>query len=319
MRRRALASVFILTILFTSNSFANYSSENIEIAEESMIVVVDTIAHDSSSFTQGLEYYNGTLFESSGLYGSSSLREVNPVNGEVIRTLPINESLFAEGITVREKSIIMLTWKEELALVIDIEDFRIVGNYTFQGEGWGICFNGENFVTSNGSSVLSYRDEETFEVNYSVNVTWNGESVQNLNELECVDDKIYANVWMQDTIIGINSTTGIVEMFASAKILSENHDGPVNEVLNGIAMDNHRDGFWITGKNWSEMFLINFERMSENHTDKKEQLVSIKISDDWSIMTVLLVTTISLILSGLIIRRKYAPQTPNFKDHSRHE
>ena len=203
--------------------------------------------------------------------------------------------------------------------MIDIEDFRIVGNYTFQGEGWGICFNGENFVTSNGSSVLSYRDKETFEVNYSVNVTWNGESVQNLNELECVDDKIYANVWMQDTIIGINSTTGIVEMFASAKILSENHDGPVNEVLNGIAMDNHRDGFWITGKNWSEMFLINFERMSENHTDKKEQLLSIQISDDWSIMTVLLVTTISLILSGLIIRRKYAPQTPNFKDHSRHE
>ena len=133
MRRRALSSVFILTILFSSNSFANYSSENIEIAEESMIVVVDTIAHDSSSFTQGLEYYNGTLFESSGLYGSSSLREVNPVNGDVIRSLAINESLFAEGITVKGESIIMLTWKEELALVIDIEDFRIVGNYTFQG------------------------------------------------------------------------------------------------------------------------------------------------------------------------------------------
>tara|TARA_A100000164_G_scaffold375626_1_gene411055 strand:+ start:724 stop:1683 length:960 start_codon:yes stop_codon:yes gene_type:complete len=319
MGRRALASVFIMVIFFTSDSFANSSSENMENASESSIVVVDTIAHDPNSFTQGLEYYNGSLFESSGLYGISSLRELNPANGDVIRSMPINESLFAEGITVRGTSIIMLTWKEELALEIDIEDFRIIGNYSFQGEGWGICFNGDHFVTSNGSSFLSYRDQETFEIKYSVKVTWDGESVENLNELECVDDKIYANIWMQDTIVEINSTTGSVEMFASAKILSENHDGPLNEVLNGIALDHYRDGFWITGKNWSEMFLVNFESMSENHSKKKEPLISIQISDNWFIVAVLLATTISLVLSGLITRRKYVPQTPNFKDHRRHE
>ena len=303
MGRRALASVLIMIIFFTSESFANSSSENLDNAVESSIVVVDTIAHDPNSFTQGLEYYNGTLLESSGLYGSSSIREVNPANGETIRSLPINESLFAEGITVKGGSIIMLTWKEELALEIDIEDFRIIGNYTFQGEGWGICFNGDHFVTSNGSSVLSYRDQQTFETNYSVNVTWDGESVQNLNELECVNDKIYANIWMQDTIIEINSTTGMVEMFASAKTLSENHEGPLNEVLNGIALDHNRDGFWITGKNWSEMYLVNFESIGENQTNKKDSPISIQILDNWTTLVVLLSITISLILSRLVIRR----------------
>ena len=303
MGRRALASVLIMIIFFTSESFANSSSENFDNAVESSIVVVDTIAHDSNSFTQGLEYYNGTLLESSGLYGSSSIREVNPANGETIRSLPINESLFAEGITVKGGSIIMLTWKEELALEIDIEDFRIIGNYTFQGEGWGICFNGDHFVTSNGSSVLSYRDQQTFEINYSVNVTWDGESVQNLNELECVNDKIYANIWMQDTIIEINSTTGMVEMFASAKTLSENHEGPLNEVLNGIALDHNRDGFWITGKNWSEMYLVNFESVGENQTNKKDSPISIQILDNWTTLVVLLSITISLISSRLVIRR----------------
>ena len=303
MGRRALASALIMIIFFTSESFANSSSENLDNAVESSIVVVDTIAHDPNSFTQGLEYYNGTLIESSGLYGSSSIREVNPANGETIRSLPINESLFAEGITVKGGSIIMLTWKEELALEIDIEDFRIIGNYTFQGEGWGICFNGDHFVTSNGSSVLSYRDQQTFETNYSVNVTWDGESVQNLNELECVNDKIYANIWMQDTIIEINSTTGMVEMFASAKTLSENHEGPLNEVLNGIALDHNRDGFWITGKNWSEMYLVNFESIGENQTNKKDSPISIQILDNWTTLVVLLSITISLILSRLVIRR----------------
>ena len=304
MGRRALASVLIMIIFFTSESFANSSSENLDNAVESSIVVVDTIAHDSNSFTQGLEYYNGTLLESSGLYGSSSIREVNPANGETIRSLPINESFFAEGITVKGGSIIMLTWKEELALEIDIEDFRIIGNYTFQGEGWGICFNGDHFVTSNGSSALSYRDQQTFETNYSVNVTWDGEPVQNLNELECVNDKIYANIWMQDTIIEINSTTGMVEMFASAKTLSENHEGPLNEVLNGIALDHNRDGFWITGKNWSEMYLVNFESIGENQTKKKDSPISIQILDNWTTLVVLLSITISLILSRLVMRRK---------------
>ncbi|MEC7756372.1 MAG: glutaminyl-peptide cyclotransferase [Candidatus Thermoplasmatota archaeon] len=304
MGRRALASVLIMIISFTSGSFANSSSENLDNAVESSIVVVDTIAHDSNSFTQGLEYYNGTLLESSGLYGSSSIRQVNPANGEIIRSLPINESLFAEGITVKGDSIIMLTWKEELALEIDIEDFRIIGNYTYQGEGWGICFNGDHFVTSNGSSVLSYRDQQTFETNYSVNITWDGELVQNLNELECVNDKIYANIWMQDTIIVINSTTGMVEMFASAKTLSENHEGPLNEVLNGIALDHNRDGFWITGKNWSEMYLVNFESISENQTNKKDSLILIQILDNWTTLVVLLSITISLILSRLVMGRK---------------
>ena len=304
MGRRALASVLIMIISFTSGSFANSSSENLDNAVESSIVVVDTIAHDSNSFTQGLEYYNGTLLESSGLYGSSSIRQVNPANGEIIRSLPINESLFAEGITVKGDSIIMLTWKEGLALEIDIEDFRIIGNYTYQGEGWGICFNGDHFVTSNGSSVLSYRDQQTFETNYSVNITWDGELVQNLNELECVNDKIYANIWMQDTIIVINSTTGMVETFASAKTLSENHEGPLNEVLNGIALDHNRDGFWITGKNWSEMYLVNFESITENQTNKKDSLILIQILDNWTTLVVLLSITISIILSRLVMGRK---------------
>ena len=304
MGRRALASVLIMIISFTSESFANSSSENLDNAVESSIVVVDTIAHDSNSFTQGLEYYNGTLLESSGLYGSSSIRQVNPANGEIIRSLPINESLFAEGITVKGDSIIMLTWKEGLALEIDIEDFRIIGNYTYQGEGWGICFNGDHFVTSNGSSVLSYRDQQTFETNYSVNITWDGELVQNLNELECVNDKIYANIWMQDTIIVINSTTGMVETFASAKTLSENHEGPLNEVLNGIALDHNRDGFWITGKNWSEMYLVNFESITENQTNKKDSLILIQILDNWTTLVVLLSITISIILSRLVMGRK---------------
>ena len=235
------------------------SATQYEVAEERYLTLLQTIPHDSNSFTQGLEDYRGdTIFESTGLLGHSGIKEIDLGTGEVIRQENINNSYFGEGITVVGDSIVMLTWKSEIALIFDINNFSIKDSFTYQGEGWGICFNGHSLVMSNGSSQLSFRDPSSFEIRESITVTWDGEEVERLNELECVDDKIYANVWGRDYIIAINSTTGATEFFVSAKSLSSVQGRTSNEVLNGIAFDHATGGFWITGKNWTKMYLVNF-------------------------------------------------------------
>jgi len=307
MRGSPWPSIVPIALLLLLLSPQSLGEETPQSAEERNVEILRILPHDSSSFTQGLEVLGDSIFESSGLYGHSRLSEIDALNGEIIRQVSIDDSYFAEGITVINQSIIMLTWREEVALEFAISNFSIIGNFSFEGEGWGICFNGEHLITSNGTSELSFRDPNTFETDFTIIVTWDGSPVSNLNELECVNEKIFANIWMQDFILEISSTSGNVENFASLiSITSEQETGP-EEVLNGIAFDQSSGGFWITGKNWTQMYLVDFTIPEENPSEGSP-----------SEKTLLVATICGTIASIIFISRKILNkkdlETPNFKD-----
>lgn len=242
---------------------------------EAELHVISSHFHDGLAFTQGLEMHDGSLYESTGLYGHSSLREVNPSSGEILRQMQINESLFGEGITVVGDTIVMLTWKEGIALIFDIETFEIVGNHTYSGDGWGLCNDGTHLVMSNGTSELAFRDPEDFTVQSTIEVTLDGHPTNQLNELECSGGMIYANVWGSDSILAINSTTGVVEFTVDASQLAESKSGRFNMVLNGIAYVAEHDAFLITGKNWTSMHLVRFESVQEPFEDNNTEPESV--------------------------------------------
>ncbi|MEC7695276.1 MAG: glutaminyl-peptide cyclotransferase, partial [Candidatus Thermoplasmatota archaeon] len=201
MAARSGIRITPLALLFLIFTYPLSIAENSGEVENRGMKVLEIAPHDPTSFTQGLEIWNGSLIESSGLYGNSRISEIDLRTGDVIRNLSIDDSLFAEGITVRNDTMIMLTWKSEIALEIDLQDFTIVGNHSYEGQGWGICYNGEHYVMSNGSSFLTFRDPDTFEISHSVQVTLDGAAVDRLNELECVGGTIYANVWLDQVIL----------------------------------------------------------------------------------------------------------------------
>ena len=307
MRRRLGASIVCILAFSISLSTESMASESIDEAEEREFQVVRTIPLEETSFTQGLEVLDGSIFQSSGLYGESRLSEIDLQSGNIIREMPINDSYFAEGITVFDQSIIMLTWKEEKAFRIDISNFSIIENFSFEGEGWGICFNGEHLVMSNGTSQISFRDPETFEINHTIQVTWDGQPVSNINELECVEREILANVWLQDVILSIDSISGNVQYFVSPTSISSTQGNNSNEVLNGIAFDKSSGGFWITGKNWTHIYLIEIS-YQDSSSEVQETSGLNRFSEIFIISIILLLPLL------VIFRNKNEPETPNFKD-----
>ncbi len=217
--------------------------------------------HDPAAYTQGLLLHNGSLYESAGLYGESTLREVNPETGEVIRSIPIAEEYFAEGLALVDDRLIQLTWKEGTAFVYDLATFEQVGTYTYEGEGWGLCYDGQYLYMSNGSAFITLRDPQTFEVIDRGLVTYQGQPVESLNELECVGDYLYANIYTLDYIVQIDKTNGnVVSLINAAGLLDAEQRAALQsgEVLNGIVYLPESETFLLTGKHWPSMFEVRF-------------------------------------------------------------
>ena len=288
----ALAVAMLLAVLTCSMpASAQAQTETVE------LVLISSHQHDSEAFTQGLEMHDGSLYESTGLYGHSSLREVDPLSGQVIRQTELDESLFAEGITVVGDSIVMLTWKEGVALVFDIESLTVIANHTYSGEGWGLCYDGTHLVMSNGTSELAFRNPEDFTLVSILRVTDQGNEVSLLNELECVGQTVYANVWGSDSIIAINKSTGEVGLTIDASMFAENESDGYNDVLNGIAYVSEQDAFLITGKNWTSMHLVLFGDAQD--TQEEEPLESLVMPILKSIWPVLLIAVLVVFLSSI--------------------
>lgn len=227
-----------------------------------VVDVVERLGHDPAAFTQGLEFHEGRLYESRGLYGRSALTEIDPATGAVLRRTDLADEFFAEGITVVDDRIIQITWQEERAFVYDIDTFAVVDEFTYLGEGWGICLDeagaDRRLVMSNGSDTLTFRDPETFAPTGSVDVTLNGAPLEDINELECVDGLVWANVWLTDSIVVIDPADGTVVSVIDARGLLTPAELVSADVLNGIARD-HDTGRWlITGKLWPTMFVVDF-------------------------------------------------------------
>jgi glutamine cyclotransferase len=225
--------------------------------------VVTRRPHDTEAFTQGLQLdEDGRLFESTGLWGRSSLREVEPQSGAVLRSRPGSDDHFAEGLALVGDELVQLTWRSGVALRYDPDTFEVVGRYHYDGEGWGLCFDGTRLIMSDGSDRLTFRDPQTFEVQGAVSVTAAGQPLDQLNELECVDDEVWANVWQTDAIVRIDPADGRVTGELDLAGIIEPHPAAsdAGAVLNGIAYDPGAGTLLVTGKRWPELIEI---RVSE--------------------------------------------------------
>jgi glutamine cyclotransferase len=217
--------------------------------------ILRTIPHDPHAFTQGLLFHDGYLYESTGLYGQSSLRRVDPASGKVLKNLPVAD-VFAEGLALVDSTLVQLTWKEKAALQYSLSDFKMVGAFSYDGEGWGLTFDGKSFIMSNGSDTL-FRRSTAFALQKKIPVTVAGRPLMNLNELEYANGKVYANVWYNNYIFEIMPLTGkVLKIIDCTAIIQKAQRQSDDEVLNGIAYDPKAGTFYITGKNWQYMFEV---------------------------------------------------------------
>ena len=234
------------------------------VAERLGVEVVAGYPHDRGAFTQGLLWHNGTLYESTGgrdtdRYGPSTLRQVEIATGARLQKRVLDGSLFGEGLERVDNRLIQLTWTSGRALVYDLDSFDLLTTHDYEGEGWGLCYDGERLIMSDGSSSLTFREPDTFAVLGRVEVRRSGTLISQLNELECANGRVYANIWQTDEIIVIDPRSGAVESTIDARGLSD--DGSIRDpaaVLNGIAYNPERDVFYVTGKLWPVLYEVRF-------------------------------------------------------------
>lgn len=213
--------------------------------------------HDSRAFTQGLIYADGALYESIGNYGESALRRVDPVTGEVLAERKLDARYFAEGLTLVDDRLVQLTWRSGQGFVYDRETLEPVGEFRYEGEGWGLTYDGERLILSDGSDVLRFLDPSDFREIGRIEVRYRGKPVTRLNELEFIDDAIWANVWRSDRIVIIDPKTGEVNGMLDAHSLRDEIPAIYRiDVLNGIAHDPETGRIFLTGKWWPRLFEI---------------------------------------------------------------
>lgn len=230
-------------------------------AEQQLRVqVLDRYPHDTKAFTQGLELHDGMLYEGTGLNGQSELRIVRPETGQVRSRVALPDTVFGEGITVVGSRIWQLTFRNEFAYARDRVTLAEIQRVNYSGEGWGLCHDAPRarLVMSDGGAQLTFRDPRTFQPLGSVRVTQGGRPLEQINELECVGDRVWANVWQTDRIVRINPADGKVDAVVDAAGLLTESEAASADVLNGIAAVPGTDTFLITGKNWPWTFRVRF-------------------------------------------------------------
>ena len=225
------------------------------------VQVVHSWPHDTAAYTQGLIFYEGALYESTGLYGHSSLRKVDLQTGEVQRKVAVPQQYFAEGMTIFQGKVFQFTWKEHKCFVYDLDTFSLTGEFSYDGEGWGLTHDERSLIMSDGTHELRFIDPQTFKVERVIGVYFNDAPVKNLNELEYIKGEIYANIWHSDRIIRIDPQTGkIVGWMDLTGLLAPEDKSATTDVLNGIAYDEKNDRLFVTGKLWPKIFEIRLTR-----------------------------------------------------------
>lgn len=225
--------------------------------ERLRVEVLDAFPHDRGAFTQGLLWHAGNLLESTGQYGDSTIRRVAPDSGDVLDQQELDDSLFGEGLARVDDRLIQLTWKAGRALIWSIDGLERVGEFTYSGDGWGLCHDGTTLFMSDGSARLILRDPQSFVSRGELLVSIEGRSVAGLNELECAEGWIYANVYGTRQIVRIDPSTGHVAAVIDAGALPQTAESGV-DVLNGIAYRQDRGTFLLTGKYWPKLFEVTF-------------------------------------------------------------
>ena len=225
--------------------------------------IINTYPHDSNAYTQGLEFYNGFLYETTGQYGESSLRKVELKTGKVIKKIDLNKRYFGEGMTIFNDDLFFLTWKANKGFIYNLETLELKNEFSYNKskEGWGLTHSQTELIKSDGTSKIWFLDPNTQQEKRYIEAYTDKQSLNRLNELEFINGKIYANYWQKPLIAIINPNNGVVEgiinltrlvkeMEKSQKLLKE------DDVLNGIAFDKKNNRMFVTGKNWGKLFEI---------------------------------------------------------------
>ncbi len=226
--------------------------------------VVHAYPHDPGAFTEGLFWKDGYLYESTGLNGRSTVRQVRLETGEVVQRVALPDDVFGEGIVDWKDRLIGLTWQSQIGFVLDRKTFELKGKFGYPGEGWGLTHDDREIIMSDGTAELRFLDPDTLRETHRIKVVAGGEPVKQLNELEWVDGEVFANIWQTDRIARIDPKTGqVVGWIDLSGLLRTGSGGPRREdadpnvdVLNGIAWDAATHRLFVTGKFWPKLFEI---------------------------------------------------------------
>lgn len=256
---RSLLSIAVLAaVLLLPTTAPAASPTAADTPERWKVEVLATYPHDPGAFTQGLVLDGDALYESTGLEGRSSLRQVELESGKVLRKIDVPLPYFGEGLALANGQLIQLTWQHGTAFVYDAFSFSERRRFSYGGEGWGLSSKGDELVMSSGSDELSFRDPTTFNERRKLPVRNAGKPIRRLNELEWVGDLIYANIWMTRSIAVIDAATGKARAMIDAGHLLTRQEEANADVLNGIAFDAKSGNFLITGKLWPKLFRVRF-------------------------------------------------------------
>jgi glutamine cyclotransferase len=227
-------------------------------APKSSYTVVRSYPHDPKAFTQGLEYFDGFLYEGTGLKGRSSVRKVELESGKVVQEVTLHPQYFGEGITIAQGKIFQITWQDRTGFVYDVKTLKPIRNFSYFGEGWGLTHDAAGMIMSDGTSTLRFLELTRFQERRRLRVTDAAVPIERLNELEMIRGEIWANVWETDYIVRISPKDGRVLGWIDLKGLLGRSPVklPPEAVLNGIAFDAQKDRIFVTGKLWPRVFEI---------------------------------------------------------------
>ncbi len=220
--------------------------------------IVKTYPHDPGAFTEGLLYQDGYLLESTGLVGRSGIRKVRLETGQVLQKRELGPPYFGEGIVSWGDKLVQLTWQHQVGFIYDAATFAPRGQFKYRGEGWALTKDDRRIIMSDGTDQIRFLDPKTLAETGRIAVTFRGQPLRNLNEIEWVKGEIFANVWQTDMIVRINPRTGVVVGRINLGGLLSNADrqGASPDVLNGIAYDAKGDRLFVTGKQWPKLYEI---------------------------------------------------------------
>ena len=271
MRQRIIALILLL-VFAAGGVFYFYSKNTPAIPDAPSSVTpapalmqvsnINSFPHDTAAFTEGLQFIDGFLYESTGEKGTSYLKKIDLPTGKTVKSLKLKDEYFGEGVTVLGNKIYQLTYQEHTGFVYKRDDFSLIKTFSFPFEGWGMTTDGKQLIMSDGSNIIHFYDPNTLTETSRISVQDNNGMLSNVNELEWIDNYIYSNVWQTHYILKIDPKTGLVVAKADISdaikaALPQGFDSDMN-VLNGIAYDAATKKIYITGKNWPKLFEIKF-------------------------------------------------------------
>ncbi|MFH1445892.1 MAG: glutaminyl-peptide cyclotransferase, partial [Chloroflexota bacterium] len=251
----ALAGIVLLILSNIQTTSRPVSSIPLDLGYQAGFEVINRYPHDHLAFTQGLIFHEGQLYESTGLNGRSSLRKVDLETGEVLQMINVDQTLFAEGLTEWQGTLIQLTWRDQLGLVYDLDSFQLLRSFDYSSEGWGLTHDEHHLIMSDGSDTLHFIDPNKLIEVKQIRISESGIPITRINELEYINGEIYANIWQTNKIVRIDPTDGnVIGWINLAGLLPQDDFSASVDVLNGIAYNSSKDRLFVTGKLWPYLY-----------------------------------------------------------------